>query len=125
MISHWSKLLPGCDNKIVNVLYKCLYIQYLNDTVKTPWYDCIHRILNTCSFSNIWQQQENVNKKWIKNAVTQRLKDQFIQTRSNDMFDSSKGKIYRTFKLDFRREKYLEKQPPKIRNFVLQITAFQ
>ena len=26
MISHWAKLLSGCDNKIVNVLYKFLYI---------------------------------------------------------------------------------------------------
>ena len=48
-------------------------------------------------FSNIWQQQENVNEKWIKNAVAQRLKNQFIQTWSNDMFNSSKGKIYINF----------------------------
>ena len=53
--------------------------------------------VNICDFSNIWQQQENVNEKWIKNAVAQRLKDQFTQTWSNDMFNSSKGKIYRPF----------------------------
>ena len=68
----------------------------------------VFRVLNICGFSNIWQQQEHVNEKWIKNAVAQRLKDQFIQTWSNDMLNSSKGKIYSTFKLDFGCEKYLE-----------------
>ena len=45
------------------------------------------------------------------------------------MFNSSKGKLYRTFKLDFGCEKYLEKQPKNLDlffwNFVQQITAFQ
>ena len=81
----------------------------MNDTDKNPWFECIHRVLNICGFSNIWQQQENFIEKWIKNAVAKRLKDQFIQTWSNGMFNSSKGKIYRTFKLDFGCEKYLEK----------------
>ena len=35
------------------------------------------------------------------------------------MFNSSKGKIYRTFKLDFGCEKYLEKLPQKIRAILL------
>lgn len=119
MISYWAKLSTGCDNKIVNVLYKFLYTQYNNDTVKNPWFECIHRVLNICGFSNIWHQQKHVNEKWIKNAVAQRLKDQFIQTWSNDMFNSSKGKIYRTFKLDFGCEKYLEKLPKKFRTILL------
>ena len=83
------------------------------------WFECIHIVLNICGFSNIWQQQEPVNEKWIKNAVAQRLKDQFIQTWSNDMFNSSKGKINRTFKLDFGCEKYLEKLPKKFRTILL------
>ena len=52
----------------------------MNDTVKNSWFECIHRVFYICGFSNIWQQQENVYEKWIKNAVAQRLKDQFIQT---------------------------------------------
>ena len=67
-------------DKIVNVLYKFLYTQYNNDTFKNPWFECIHRVLNICGFSNIWHQQKHVNEIWIKNAVAQRLKDQFIQT---------------------------------------------
>ena len=89
----------------------------MNDTVKNPWFECIYRVLNICRFSNIWQQQENVNEKWIKNAIAQRLKDKFIQTWSNDMFNSSKAKIYKTFKLDIGCEKYKEKIPPKFRTF--------
>ena len=94
-----------------------VYIHYLNDTVKNPWFECIHRILNICGFSNISQKQENVNEKWIKKIVAQRLKDQFIQTWSNGMFNLPKGKIYRTFKLDFGCEKYLEKLPQNLELF--------
>ena len=43
----------------------------------------------------------------------------FIQTCSNDMFNSSKGKIYRTFQLDFGCEKYLEKLSNKFRTILL------
>ena len=55
-------------------------------------------------FSNIWQQQEPVNEKWIKNAVAQRL---FKHGRM--MFNSSKGKIYRSFELDFGFRKTTQK----------------
>ena len=61
MISRWAKLLWGCDNNIVYVSYKILFIWNPIDTVKNPWLECIHRILNMCGLSNIWQQQQNVN----------------------------------------------------------------
>ncbi|XP_056016752.1 uncharacterized protein LOC130053469 [Ostrea edulis] len=119
MISYWATLLQGCDFKIVNVLHKFLHTQYLNGTVKNPWFECIQRILSMCGLSNIWNQQKNINGKWITNIVKQRLQDQFIQTWSSDMFNSSKGKIYRTFKIDFGPEKYLEKLSKKFRaNFL-------
>ena len=47
-----------------------------------------------------------------KKCVAQILKDKFIQTWSNGMFNSSKSKIYRTFKLDFGCKQYLEKNYP-------------
>ena len=50
MIFYWAELSTGCENKIVNVLYTFLYIQYLNDTVKSFWFECIHIILNICGF---------------------------------------------------------------------------
>lgn len=84
-----------------------------------------------CGLSNIWYQQENVQGKMVKNAVHKDcMKDQFIQTRSNDMFTSPSGKIYRTFKVEVHSEKHLEKLHKKIRsivlkNFALQITVFQ
>ena len=47
------------------------------------------------------------------------MKDKFIQTWSNGMFNSSKSKIYRTFKLDFGCEKYLEKTTKIFRTTLL------
>ena len=81
----------------------------MNDTVKNPWFECIHRVLNIII---MWFfKYMALMTIFLKNAVAQKLKDQFIQTWSNDMFDSSNGKMYRTFKLYFGCEKYLEKLP--------------
>jgi hypothetical protein len=41
-----------------------------------------------------------------KNAVIQRLKDQFIKTWSSYVFNSSKSKICRLFKVEFGYEKH-------------------
>jgi hypothetical protein len=49
-----------------------------------------------------------------KNAATQCLKDQFIETWSTDVFSSPMSKVYRIFNVDFGFEKYLEKLPPKL-----------
>ena len=72
-----------------------------------------------CGLSYVWYHQNNLNEKWIKNAVIQCLKDQFIQTWSSDVFNSPKSKIYRIFKVDFGYEKYLEKLPKKLRTIFL------
>jgi hypothetical protein len=72
-----------------------------------------------CGLSYVWYHQNNLNEKWIKNAVIQCLKDQFIQTWSSDVFNSPKNKIYRIFKIDFGYEIYLEKLPEKLRTIFL------
>jgi hypothetical protein len=45
-----------------------------------------------CGLSYVWDHQNNLNEKWIKNAVIQCLKDQFIQTWSSDVFNSLKDR---------------------------------
>ena len=87
--------------------------------LKNSWLASINKILDTCGFSNIWCKQGIVNEKWITNAVRQRLKDQFIQTWSSDVFNSSKSTNYRLFKTKFGPEIYLENLPVKFRNIFM------
>ena len=119
MISYWAKLFSGPEPKISNILYKYYLNQYCNDIIKNPWIDCIKRILDTCGFSNIWFQQDVVNVSWITNAVKQRLQDQFLQTWSSDIDNSSKGHIYKIFKQNFVIEKYITELTPKYRNIIM------
>jgi hypothetical protein len=44
-----------------------------------------------------------------KHAVIQRLKDQFIETWSSYIFNSSKSELCRLFKVDFGYDEYSEK----------------
>ena len=60
MISYWVKLSSGCDNKIVNVLY-IFVIQFLNATVKNPWFECIQKFLDIFGvFFQIYRNNKNV-----------------------------------------------------------------
>ena len=119
VISYWAKLKSGNENKIVNILYKYLYTQFSNGTINNPWFAFINRILNISGLSNIWREQGIANEKWITNAVKQSLRDQFIQTWSSDIFNSSKGTIYRIFKTIFCLETHLEILPVKLRSLFL------
>ena len=40
-----------------------------------PWIECVHNILNTCGFLNIWNQHGALNMKWITNLIKQSLKE--------------------------------------------------
>lgn len=110
MISYWTKMIQGQDNKIVFTVYKYLANQYMyNNDCVNPWTDFIRHILDSCGFSNIWTEQCTaiVNDKWISAAIKQRLQDQFIQKWAKDIDNSSKGQIYKIYKQKFGFEKYL------------------
>ena len=114
-----AKLLLSPDSKIVNVLYKFLYDQYCERNFMNSWLSCIKNILDTCGYSNVWNEQAFINIKWLKITVEQRLKDQYIQKWQSDIHDSSMGKIYSIFKTEFGLEKYLNILPKKTRTIFI------
>jgi hypothetical protein len=75
MISYWAKLTSGNENKIVHILYKYPYTQYGNGEFKNPWLAFINKILDTCGFFNIWNEQGiiTVNETWLTSVVRQSL----------------------------------------------------
>jgi hypothetical protein len=56
-----------------------------------PWIKAVKNILDSCGFSNIWENQGNYNLKWRSLSLKQTLFDQFQQKWRSDMINSSKG----------------------------------
>lgn len=109
------------ENKIVYVTYRHLFEQFSTGSHKNPWILCIKNILDSCGFSNVWNEQTFINIKWLKAIVDQRLKDQYIQKWQSNMRDSSKGLFYSIFKTEFGFEKYLALLPKKFRTILIKL----
>jgi hypothetical protein len=44
-----------------------------------PWIKAVKNILDSCGFSNTWENQGNFNSKWLSLSLKQKLFDQFQQ----------------------------------------------
>lgn len=101
-----------------------MYVDFLTrEKYLTPWMCFLKNILDNCGLSNIWCDIESLqfNIKWIKVTVNQRLKDQFLQKWHNDIFESSKGVIYRIYKTNFQCEHYLTLLPKKLSKILVKV----
>ncbi len=57
----------------------------------------------------MWLLQEVPNSRWVKKAVEQKLKDQWLVTWQHNLETKSLCSNYRMFKIDFGMELYLKK----------------
>ena len=94
-------------------------LKRFNSTFK--WFNCIQSILNNCGLSYIWQSQDPVDVKWLGNVVKNRVCDQYLQTWSNNVYNSEKCINYRLFKTKFVLEDYLVKLPIKYRKAICKL----
>jgi hypothetical protein len=87
----------NCENsKLSSIIYKYAYLQHTQNGLEMSWIKAVKIILDSCGFSNIWENQGNVNSKWLSLSLKQNLFDKFQQKWCSDMNNSSKGlDIYR------------------------------
>ena len=113
MINFWLRIINGSENKMVVKMYKVLHQKYIDNLYKLPWLNYIHKILINCGLGNIWAEhyKTSFNPKWLKVSVKQKLKDFFINSWCNDMYESNRGTIYREIKTKFEQESYLHQLP--------------
>ncbi len=109
MIGYWSRLISGKNTKLCYVMYQCLLQLDRLGLYTSPWLACIKNICNDCGMSGMWLLQDVPNSRWVKKAVEQRLKDQWLVTWHHNLETKSLSSNYRVFKTDFGREQYLEK----------------
>ena len=62
-----------------SIIYKYAYLQHTQNGLEMPWIKTVKNILDSCGFSNIWENQGNCNSKWLSLSLKQKLFDQFQQ----------------------------------------------
>ena len=85
-----------------------LKLHFQNPT-KFKWITYVKSIFDENGISFIWQNQLPLDKLGLKNIISQKLKDQFIQHWFSQMNNSSRGAFYSFYKEEFRLETYLIK----------------
>jgi hypothetical protein len=111
MIRFWCRILIGKEFKLSFLLYKLMYINFINYGYENKRLSFIQNILNNCGISNIWLNQNSCSSVWLSSSVEQKLKDQFFQEWSENMNSTSKGLCYRIFKTELKIEKYISILP--------------
>ena len=102
----WSKLVCGGHSKLSSILYNIMFNLQQNENVRFKWLNFIKNIFDESGFNYLWTTQISPGSQGIKNIIKQRLIDQFYQKMVSEMEQSSRGKFYLSFKLDFSLEKY-------------------
>ena len=74
--------------------------------------------MNTCGLGYTWQEQYTHGDAWLKEVLKQNIADQFAQTWSTDVNNSSKCSTYKMYKTDLEFENYFYILPyPKYISF--------
>jgi hypothetical protein len=65
IVHFWSKLV-NCENiKLSSIIYTNAYLRHTQNGLEMPWIKAVKNILDSCGFSNIWENQGNFNSKWL------------------------------------------------------------
>ncbi len=112
MINFWSRIVNN-TTKTTSILYKLTYSLHCNNTFHLNWLSHIKETLYSCGFNYFWNDQIVLSPSWLNKEISQRLKDQFIQTWLSEIWNSNNCLNYQIFKTSFTLETYLTKLPRK------------
>jgi hypothetical protein len=107
-VTFWCRLLTGDQDKLSARMYKLLYALDCDGIYSSPWITFVKDLLNDTGLSYVWLNQGFAGEiESFKKIVKTRLHDQYIQTWSSEIYNSSKCINYRIFKHDLHMENYL------------------
>jgi hypothetical protein len=89
MVSYWNKLLQ--NEKLSNSIYRLLLSLKHNGVQTFKWLNHVESIFNDSGLGYIFHRQDSSDYTRIKLLLNQTLKDQFIQRRTSEMINSSRG----------------------------------
>ena len=107
MISYWIRVHTGKDSKLCHSMLHCLTRMQENKSFSAKWTSSVRSVLDECGLSNVWSSATPVSTEWLKKAVEQSLKDQFLQSWRQDLESKSSCDFYSFCKDTLALESYL------------------
>ena len=131
MVKYWLKVTSSGTNSLIHKVYDQLLVendkqekkkQELDKQGNTPeieaekkklilnWAGQIKNLLGKNGFGYVWQQQGVPKNKtrWFIENLKKRLTDQYLQKWSEDMASTSKNRLFKHIKTEFKFEEYLD-----------------
>jgi len=106
MVSYWTKLISGRHTKLCSITYRLMFHLFSTQNVNFQWLTYVKGIFDECELTYIWNSQNFINERWIKENINQCLWDQFQRNWNDDLQTCSKAINYRIFKDTFGIENY-------------------
>ena len=100
IVLFWNNLL--CEgNKLSSILYKLMFKLHDQNPSHFKWISYVKSIFDDTGLSFIWNDQIPMERNVLKNLISSKLNDQFIQKWFSQMNNSSLGLFYSEYKRGF------------------------
>ena len=118
IVNFWAKLVNANNSdKISAILYRFSYQKFDSGEFRSKWLLNVKDILDKNGLSYLFFENE-LPKDWLKETIKTRIKDQFTQLWTSEVFNSPKSITYRVFKEKLEFEEYLDLLDKKERNII-------
>ena len=121
LLVFWYKLMRGVStgaDKLSCILLSLQLKLFESGEHTFLWLKHVHTCLNNLGLTFLWHTQ-SISENVFKNMVKQRLKDQYIQTWTNEINMNNICYNYRMFKTEFKFEQYLINLERPLRDYML------
>ena len=96
VVNYWAKLhFDRKKNEIASNMYWATRTLSEQDRLPSKWLLNVKTLVNQNGYGNIWNVNDAINTKWFAKAFKQKLQDQYIQSWSALVDQSSCGTNYR------------------------------
>ena len=108
IIAFWIKISEDKPQKFSSILYKLTYKLHSSRKAYYSWIENVKNILESCHFSNLWEHQDEYDKKSsLKNIVFKSLEAIYTESWQHQTFNNQYCVIYCMFKDNLKLENYL------------------
>jgi len=106
IIKYWFKLLTRD-----NVILQAVVTDSMQDIQcnKINWFSCVKDLLAKNGFYQVWLNPHAISANVFTNTFRQRLIDNYVQEKNNNVVSNNVLTLYKELKLSFEFEPYLDK----------------
>jgi len=105
-IKYWLRLLKMDEKRLPKQAYRMLVSMDANG--KTNWVTNLRGIICKAGFGHVWYNEGVGNENSFCKAFRQRLVDMYMQEWQDALFSSDRFSLYRSIKVKFGAESYLD-----------------